>query len=212
MASGSTLRVGPAGGIFKTDSTVGTGSTLTIGATGSVLTAGGPTANTAGELVLAANSITPDVNGITVASAVNNNGTGAVTLVKTGNAAVQLNANGNYSGGTYIQSGRLRAQTNGGFGTGNIYVASGAQAYLNIGANSMTNNIFLSGKGFNEGSPAFSGGAMRLANAGSTMAGTVTLMSDTRITGRGAWNDGGHREWQDYGPLRRRFQRGERGV
>ena len=203
IASGNTLRVGATGGIFKTDSTTAA-AILTVGAAGSFLTAGGA-ADTAGELTLNGNNVTPDVNGIVVASTINNNGLGVVKVIKTGNAAAQLNALNGYTGGTYIQSGRLRANVAGAYGTGDVYVASGAQGYLQAGAH--TNNFFLGGKGFNEASPAFSGGALRLAGNTVIASGTITLLSDARITVRGAGATGAANYRADYGTVRHRLQR-----
>ncbi len=192
IPANSTLRLG-SGGIFKNDDTSvnpTTVSMLTItGGATSILTAGGPNPNAPGELVLNANSATPDLNGIVVAAVVADNGTGSVTLVKTGNASVQMNAANTYTGGSYINSGRLRANASGGFGTGPVYVASGAQAYLNPNA-IFSSNFFIAGKGFYEGGSggigAFSGGALRLAANGTTVSGNITLLSDSRITARGA--------------------------
>src|SRR5207237_691265 len=116
--------------------------------TGSVLTAGAGAVDTAGEIVLNSSVLTPDVNGIVIASAINNNGAGVVSLVKSGSGAAQLNANGTYSGGTYINSGRLRAQTASAYGTGPVYVAAGGGAYLGGANATYANNFFLSGKGF----------------------------------------------------------------
>ena len=185
IASGRTLRLGAKGGIFKSDATAS--GTLTIGDSGSVLTAGGA-ANTAGELVLKANGLTPDVEGMKIFSSITDNGSGVVTLVSAGNAAIRLEATNTYSGGTYIDSGRVRVQAAGGFGTGDVYVAEGAQAY--IGAGTQNNNFFLAGKGFYEGGNAsggfFTGGALRLAGNTAEVAGTITLLEDSLISSRGA--------------------------
>ena len=124
IAAGNTLRLGASGGIYKADAG---GGTLTVGtaATGT-LTAGGA-ANTTGELVLGGNESTPDFNAIVVAATIANNGSGAVTLIKTGYSAVQLNASNSYTGGTYINAGRLRANVGNGLGTGPVFVAPGAR-------------------------------------------------------------------------------------
>jgi autotransporter-associated beta strand protein len=185
VPSGSILRLG-SGGIFKSNTA---NVALTVGATGSTLTAGGATANTGGELFLTANALTGDQNGIVVASAIKDNGTGAVSLVKAGTGAVQLNVANSYTGGTFINSGRLRITGSATLGTGAINIASGAQLYFDRGA-TFANPINLSGKGFVE-SGGFDGGAMRLANSGTIVSGKVTLLSDGRISGRGAGATGG---------------------
>ena len=107
-----------------------------------------------------------------------------MTLVKTGNAALQLNVANGFTGGTYINSGRARANATGGFGSGQIYVATGAQAYLNAGT--FGNTFNLSGKSFYEGSPAFTSGAIRLAGTSVVISGTINLTGDARIGSRGA--------------------------
>jgi fibronectin-binding autotransporter adhesin len=185
IPSGATLRVG-SGGIFKTDNT--TNTALTVGATGGILTAGAAV-DTAADLILNANALTPDLNGIVVPATVTNNGTGAVSVVTSGNAAVQLNVANSYTGGTFINSGRLRANAAGAFGTGDVYVGTGGQAYLNAGT--FANNFILSSKGFYEAATFFSGGAIRLAANGVTISGNVTLAGDSRIGARGAGAAGG---------------------
>jgi fibronectin-binding autotransporter adhesin len=187
VPSGSILRMG-SGGIFKSN-TVNTA--LTIGATGSTLTAGGATANTGGELLLTANAPSGDLNGIVVTSAITNNGTGVVSLVKAGTGAVLLNTANTYTGGTFINSGRLRISSNATLGTGAINVASGGQLYIERAA-TFANPIFLAGKGFFEGTPTptFSGGALRMASAGAILSGKITLLDDARITARGTATTG----------------------
>ena len=118
--------MGVSGGIFKTDTTaVEANSLLTIGAAGTFLTAGGGP-NLVGELILNANSSSPDQNGIVVNSTITNNGVGPVGVIKSGNAGVLFTASNTYTDGTYITSGRLRTNTTGGFGIGPVYVATGA--------------------------------------------------------------------------------------
>jgi fibronectin-binding autotransporter adhesin len=180
VPSASILRLG-SGGIFKSNTA---NVALTVGATGSTLTAGGATANTGGELLLTANATTGDQNGMVIASAITNNGTGVVSLVKAGTGAVQLNVANSYTGGTFINSGRLRITGAATLGTGAINVASGGQLYFDRNA-MFANPIFIAGKGFFEGGPAFSGGALRMAAANAILSGKVTLLDDARITARG---------------------------
>ena len=129
IPAGGTLRMGPQGGIFRTDN-IGNQAQLllTIGQTNgaSFLTAGGAP-NTPGELIFNANNapINADQNGIVVASTITDNGTGAVTVVQSGVSTTQGNVANSYSGGTYINSGRFRAQVVGAFGTGSVYTAPG---------------------------------------------------------------------------------------
>ncbi|HSI09890.1 MAG: autotransporter-associated beta strand repeat-containing protein [Rariglobus sp.] len=99
--SAGTLRTGTAGGVFITP----TGADLTIGtaANAGVLTAGGSTADVAGELILGNNSAST----LTINSTVTNNGTGIVGVTKTGTGLAVLNGANTYTGTTYINSGIL---------------------------------------------------------------------------------------------------------
>ena len=191
IATGGTLRMGAQGGIFRTDN-IGNQSQLllTIGSgSGTFLTAGGAN-NTAGELIFNANNnpINADQNGIVVNATITDNGTGVVSLVQSGVSTTQLNFVNSYSGGTYINSGRVRGQTVGAFGTGPIYTAPGTQAYFNQ-AGTWTNDLYLSGMGYWE-TGGFTSGNTRLATNGVILAGTVTLMGDSMIDTRGATNTG----------------------
>jgi autotransporter-associated beta strand protein len=69
-------------------------------------------------------------------------------------------------------------------GTGAINVASGGQLYFDRNA-TFANPLFIAGKGFFEGGPAFSGGALRTASANTILSGKITLLDDARITARG---------------------------
>ncbi len=117
------------------------------------------------------------------------------SIVKNGNNAWILGSANTYTGGTTINSGRVRASVAGAFGTGPIIVANGAQAYFNGSAGTYVNNISLSGIGITENPNAtpnnFNFGAMRLAANGAIISGTVTLTGNARITGRSATTTGG---------------------
>ncbi len=119
----------------------------------------------------------------TIGTAIGNPATGATSVVMNGNGSIQLNVASTYSGGTMINSGRLRTGNGGAFGSGAVTVASGAQAYLNA-AGTYVNNFNLAGIGLTEGNPTFNAGAMRLATNSVIVSGTVTLNGDTRIAAR----------------------------
>ncbi len=132
IPAGSTLRLGAQGGIFRTDN-IGNQSQLllTVGSgPSSLLTAGGAP-DTPGELIFNANNnpINADQNGIVVNATMTDNGSAPVTVVQSGVSTTQANFANSYSGGTYINSGRFRAQTVGAFGTGPIYTAPGASVF-----------------------------------------------------------------------------------
>ena len=137
----NTLRLGTAGGILA-----GPGvSALTIGSAVNegFLSAGGSTTATAGTLQITNNSS----NTVTINSAVINNGSGAVTLVKSGSGLVTLagNTGGTYSGGTIINQGELRVSTPNTagtyttLGTGAVTVNSGTT--LRFATGSHSNNL-----------------------------------------------------------------------
>jgi fibronectin-binding autotransporter adhesin len=158
------LRLGTNGGLLTTN---GSGN-ITI-STGT-LTAGGA-ANTAGEINMIGFG-----NGYTINSVIADNGTGAVTLTisQYGNQSVVLGGNNTYTGGTYINAGRVQANS---FGTGTVTVGTDGQAYLGGGTYNNAFNI----AGNLAGSDSYS--AIRF-NGGQTIAGTLTLDSDATITVR----------------------------
>jgi autotransporter-associated beta strand protein len=119
--------------------------------------------------------------------------TGQTSVVKNGNNRWQFGGGNSYSGGTTINAGGIRAANASAFGTGAVTVASGAQAYLNV-AGTFSNNFSITGTGPAEapGTEAVGNyGALRIANNGAGVSGTVTLTGDARITGRSA-NTGGN--------------------
>jgi len=99
-----TLRLGAVGGIM-----IGSGrSSLTLGSAVNAgsLTAGGPNDNTAGELVFINNSTAGAANAIIVNATIVDNGTGAVTVTKSGAGDLQLVSTSNtYTGKTYLNGG-----------------------------------------------------------------------------------------------------------
>jgi autotransporter-associated beta strand protein len=175
VGAGNTLRLGNYGGVWTAGSSAGT---LTIGASvaaGGTLTAGGA-ANTAGEIVFNAGSALMTVN-----SAIANNGTGAVSLVKTGTGSLTLNGTNSYSGGTYINQGIVNATNGSAFGGAgrDVSVLAGAQVVTASGGGlTYANNFNLAGSALTLGG-VFSGGV--ITTVGNTVSGTVTLKGDTSI-------------------------------
>ncbi len=163
IGSGKTLRLGTYGGIWKT-ATTSTGLSIT----GGTLTAGGPTDNTAGEIVFNANGAASFNQSIAVSSVIANNGTGAVSVVKQGIATLVLTGANTYSGGTFINQGNLAANNALALGVGGVTVAPGATLVLNsTGGMTFANDLFLSG--------------YAISMNGNTTTGTVTLLGDTVI-------------------------------
>lgn len=118
------LRFGSTGGV----QIVAGARSLTLGLTDAVslVTAGGPTSNTAGQLFLSNHS---DSAVLTVHARIANNGTGAVSLLVNGapGSRTVLTAANTHSGGTVIASGLLEIRNAGALGTtGTVTVVDGA--------------------------------------------------------------------------------------
>jgi autotransporter-associated beta strand protein len=209
IGSNNVLRLGRYGGIFVTNifSTAnnnfelgdGVASGSTTGSTAhqnsGTLTAGGAP-NTPGELVFTINSSSQTANGsVYVETAVTDNGSGAVSVIKTGAGPMKLRGHNTFSGGMYILQGRIQmagAELPGGatmtanpdgFGTGPIYVLPGGQAFPsgaggNASMPAMTNNWFIAGNGVSDNV-----GAIRLSGIFSN--GIITLIGDARLGGGG---------------------------
>ncbi len=175
IGTGNILRLGSFGGVWKT-----TTGALTIGAVGNAgtLTAGGA-ANTAGEIVF--NNATGS-GATSVNSVIADNGTGAVSIVKTGSVGLTLNGNNTFSGGTYVLQGTLsatNANSFGGSGRNVTVLPGGAVSLSNL---TYANNFNLAGSALTLGG-TFSGGVTTVA--GATVSGTVTLQGDTVIGSSG---------------------------
>ncbi|MEO5914377.1 MAG: autotransporter-associated beta strand repeat-containing protein [Luteolibacter sp.] len=189
ITSGNTLRLGVFGGLWKTQ---GNGNALTIGTSANTgtLTAGG-TVNTAGEIVFNANATNSSTTGIAVNSVIANNGSGIVSITKTGLGVVDLAGTNTFTGNTYINSGRISAPGSRSFGgdgtpggSGTVYIQPGGQAYLS-GAATYANHFVIAGNGTAESGNY---GAIRVFNAATTIgtsASTITLAGDARIGGSG---------------------------
>jgi autotransporter-associated beta strand protein len=120
--------------------------------------------------------------------------TGKTTVVKNGPSGWQFNNSNNYSGGTVINAGRIRANTATAYGSGSVTVADGGQAYVSAGNITVNNPITIIGIGPQE-QPAANEfvanfGALRLAANGDNWSGPITLAGDARITARGATGAG----------------------
>ncbi len=175
IAAGETLRLGVTGSIWNQGSFVTSGvPTLTIGSANNVgtLTAGGAD-NTAGEIIINSSG----TGEILIRSSITDNGTGAVTLIRTGigNQVVFSGVN-THTGGTVITQGRNRFDNVGGLGSGAVTVTPGGQLWLNAGG-TYAQTFNLAGTGYGEnGIP----GAIRFSG-GQTLTGQINLTGDTHL-------------------------------
>lgn len=170
--TGNLLRLGTNGGISMAN---GAGA---VSVTQGTITVG-HAPNTGGELVLNNNSAIGG-NIMTVNSVIDNNGTGVVTLTKTGTGAVIIGGNNTYTGGTYVAAGRLTVSNNANaLGTGTVTVADSGQ--LTLQGVTVKNNIVLDGRGPGTGGDS---GTLRVENQ-AVVLGNVTLLSDSMINSGG---------------------------
>ncbi len=180
IPASATLRLGAQGGILHNDNKY---LRIGNGQSGSVVTAGGAD-NTAGELCIYNLSFYA-ADAVEFWCTLGNNGSGAVAVTAFGSAKID-NPN-TYSGGTYINAGDFFCNGGGNtpFGSGTVYVSSGARADLG-GDNGATvsNNFNIAGVGFLKGGNA---GAMKGTYNGN-FTGLITLLGDAQIDpNAGAW-------------------------
>ncbi|MBU6409030.1 MAG: hypothetical protein KGR98_01455, partial [Verrucomicrobia bacterium] len=200
VGTNNTLRLGQFGGILLNsvgNNTYFIGGTNAAAQTGSgthgsqdygILTAGGPTLNTPGEIVIALDAGTgssESAGSVIFETRITDNGTGPVTVVKTGPSSIKLDGHNTFSGGLYLLQGRVQfagselgsvtTTTNGdGGGSGNIYVLPGCYLFPSgIGADLITNHIFVAGGG--DATEAF--GTIR----GGNFVGPISLIGDATI-------------------------------
>src|SRR6185437_12930889 len=202
IGAGNTLRLGQYGGIIRNgpstsgavfiggpNSTAQSGNGTTGNGGIGTLTAGGPTVNTPGEIVVVANNHS-ETSGTTILEpTIADNGTGPVTVVKMGPGSIKLDGHNTFSGGLYLLQGRVQfagseisnANPDGG-GSGPIFVLPGAYLFPSgIGTGAViTNAMFVAGAGdAHEPLGAFCGG---------TYSGVVTLIGDASFGGNAVFN------------------------
>lgn len=168
------LRLGAVGGV----QIVAGARSLTIGMSdsASILTAGGVTTNTAGQLFLSNHS---DASVLTVHSRIANNGTGAVTLLVNGatGSHTVLTAANTHTGGTLVASGLLEIRNASALGsTGTVTVVDGATLAFSGGL-TVTRALAAVG-GFGDGGL---GGLRSLADV-NVLANQVTQAAPTLLT------------------------------
>jgi len=193
IPTGATLELGADGGILDTNgnwevivgATAGTGD-LTAGSTSAGGTIYGDQDSTVGGLVI--NSVienNPAGGPVTVVIGSTGGFGGSTTG---GNNAVAGGINGDnglqaantYTGGTYLEAGVTSGDNLSAFGTGTVYVANGAQAYLGVGSGTWANNFNIAGAG-DPNSRTVDAGAIVIAANTTTLSGNITLADDASI-------------------------------
>jgi len=171
IATAGTMKLGSRGGIFRDGLA---GSVFTV--TGGFLTAAG-----GGELTFSCAPFTTTGNNLAVNTVVSNDGPNVVSVNIMGYVQYGGGGANTYSGGTYINQGRVQVTPAGGFGTGPVYVFPGAQILFNANS-TWTNSFYIGGVGSTESGGL---GAFRMGGAGRTISGPVTLMGDACIANNG---------------------------
>jgi autotransporter-associated beta strand protein len=199
--NGNVIRVGAKGALFNRANNAGvnwgigggTGGNAGSQAGAGFVTAGGPTTDTAGELVVITTTTgSASGNNMAIDSRIINNGAGAVTLVKAGPGYLKLRNHNSHSGGTYILQGRIQADNTltGGtpiwdvFGTGDVYIFPGGTVFFSgttTGMPPLPNRFFIAGSGTQQENGI---GAFRTVG-GWVPTNTVTLIGDATIGGNG---------------------------
>lgn len=176
VAAGGALTFNDHGGIYVLQSGAGSKACFTLSSgTGGFITAG--TGTSPASLVVAVNGDNAR-NQASISSVIQDNtANGPVSVIVSGSGAVVVNAVNTFSGGLYLNQGQLQGNT-GSVGTGPIYVAAGATAYLN-GAGTYNNNLYIS-PGFGtavETATNANPGAILLSGSGAaTFTGVLTLL------------------------------------
>ncbi|NWK56513.1 autotransporter-associated beta strand repeat-containing protein [Verrucomicrobiaceae bacterium N1E253] len=168
------------GKLSLTGDSSGYAGTTTISSGTLNIGGGGKTGNLAGNITN--NSVLEVHRTNTIGFGSNVSGTGDFKLLGDGTSNSQINLTGDnsgFSGAVSVDGARVNVNMSGGnrLGTGAVTVKDGGQLWITGGT--VANNLFLNGNGTTEGSGQL--GAVRLEN-GTTVSGTVTLQSDSRMT------------------------------
>ena len=164
------LRLGPKGGIYR----LGSGVMTIMG--GSIVANGG------GELTFSDSPFNATGgNNLAIASVISNDTANAVSVNIMGYVQFSQAAANSYSGGTFINQGRVQSGRTDNFGTGPIFVFPSGQVFFSVNG-TWTNSFFLGGVGTAESTGL---GALRMGGSGRILSGPVTLMGDAVIANNG---------------------------
>jgi autotransporter-associated beta strand protein len=165
-----TMKLGSKGGIFRSSAA---SNNFTVN--GGTLTANG-----GGELTFSDGAFTATANNLTIGTTVvANDGANPVAVDVVGYIA--MNAANTYSGGTFIDQGRVQAGNAASFGTGTVTVLPGGEAFLNA-TGPFTNSFVISGNGTTETSGGQNLGAIRFGGGTDSASGQITLNGNARIS------------------------------
>ncbi len=180
LAVAGTLTFGPKGGIYRLGTSNSTGVFRVVG--GSITADGGGEFNLWNATNGIANFAATN-NSLRIDSAITDFGPPESTVPVTVNINGYLDIRGanTYSGGTFINQGRVQTGSNASFGTGPVTVYPGGEAFVNQ-SQTWTNDFTVSGHGPTESNGGMTGpGAIRFGST-SNIAGTITLAGNTRFT------------------------------
>jgi fibronectin-binding autotransporter adhesin len=174
------MRLSPNGGIYRLGTSTAN-SVFTVSGAGSTLTVDGGGQINLWDATTTAANFAATFNNLQITSPITNDGASPVSVNITGYVA--LGAANSYSGGCFINQGRVQASNSSAYGTGPVTVYPGGQAFLNSSSGTFANSITVSGNGPTEtnGGVNDGAGAIRLGT-GSTLSGTLTLAGATRLT------------------------------
>ena len=176
VAAGGALTFNDHDGVYVLSSGAGSRSCFTLSSgAGGFITAG--TGTSPASIVVAVNGDNAG-NQATISSVIKDNTVnGPVSVIVSGSGAVVINGVNTYSGGLYVNQGQFQGNT-ASVGTGPIFVASGATAYLN-GAGTYSNSISIA-PGYGtavETTTNANPGAILLSGSGAAaFTGTLTLL------------------------------------
>jgi len=164
------------------------GQAVTIGGGNTSWITAGPMTGSAvpGEIILGIGGTNTSNEAELNSVILDNKSGGKVTVVKAGTGSMYFAQTNGYSGGTYVDQGYVQinngtASTPSGLGTGPVYVASGAEVYLQTSTGVYPNNFYISpGAG-----TAYSQlGAIKIGNGSTTctISGPINLLG-TPVSG-----------------------------
>ncbi|MCW1924685.1 autotransporter-associated beta strand repeat-containing protein [Luteolibacter arcticus] len=174
-----TMKLGSRGGIARTSTSTGV----------HIVNGGIITANGGGEITLVDAPLAATGNNLRIDSVISNDGPNVVSVNVVG--YLDIRGANTYTGGTFINQGRIQAGPVTTFGTGPVTIYPGGSTFLNVAGGNWASNFFVAGVGSTEqGTDNPAGpGAIRLGNT-SNITGSITLQGNTRLTSSSSTSTG----------------------